>query len=99
MPPIAAPHVSSIGLGLSLRLAVPALILSVLISLILGVIAAIRQNGWIDHAITVFTLSTVSGAVFCVGIFAHSILCILFAWFPFLQFPCGRKGAFYWMKS
>ena len=39
-------------LGYSLRLAIPALIISVSLSIILGVVAATRPNGWIDTSVS-----------------------------------------------
>ena len=51
----------------SLRLAIPALLIAVVLSLVLGVIAAVRPNGWVDSAITVCTLTGVSVPAFISG--------------------------------
>ena len=59
----------------SLRLAIPALLIAVVLSLILGVIAAVRPNGWVDSAITVCTLTGVSVPAFISG----SLFILIFA--------------------
>ncbi len=85
-------------LGQSLRLAVPALLLSVVISLVLGVVAAIRRNGWIDHAITVFTLGAISVPAFVLG----SVLILIFAgwmrWLPSSSALAEGTGLLFWAK-
>ncbi len=83
-------------LGFSLRLAIPALILSVVISLALGVIAAIRPNGVVDTLITVLTLTGVSVPAFIMG----SIFILVFAawlgWFPSTSSLSTGSGFFHW---
>ncbi|MDA0997615.1 MAG: ABC transporter permease [Proteobacteria bacterium] len=83
-------------LGFSLRLAIPALILSVLISLVLGVVAAIRPNGVVDTMITVLTLTGVSVPAFIMG----SLFILVFAaglgWFPSTSSLSEGEGFFHW---
>ena len=83
-------------LGFSLRLAVPALILSVTLSLILGVIAAIRPNSFVDNAITVITLTGVSVPAFISG----SLFIVIFAawlnWLPSTSSLSEGEGLFHW---
>jgi peptide/nickel transport system permease protein len=83
-------------LGFSLRLAVPALILSVTLSLILGVIAAIRPNSFVDNAITVITLTGVSVPAFISG----SLFIVIFAawlnWLPSTSSLSEGEGFFHW---
>ena len=85
-------------LGYSLRLAVPALILAVSISLVLGVLAATRRNGVVDHAITVLTLGGVSIPAFVFG----SVLILVFAgwlrWLPTSSALLEGSGLGYWAK-
>jgi peptide/nickel transport system permease protein len=82
----------------SLRLAAPALVLAVAISLILGVTAAVRRNGWIDHAITFVTLSGVSMPAFVLG----SVLILVFAawlrWLPSSSALVEGQGLQFWVK-
>ena len=83
-------------LGFSLRLAVPALILSVTLSLFLGVIAAIRANSFVDNAITVITLTGVSVPAFISG----SLFIVIFAawlnWLPSTSSLSEGEGFFHW---
>lgn len=83
-------------LGYSLRLAVPALIIAVILSLILGVLAATRPNGWIDNLITVVTLTGVSVPAFVSG----SLFIVIFAswlqWFPSTSSLTEGEGFFHW---
>lgn len=85
-------------LGFSLRLAIPALLIAVVLSLVLGVIAAIRPNGIVDHAITVITLGGVSVPAFVSG----SILILIFAawlgWFPSSSSLSQGEGFWHWSK-
>jgi peptide/nickel transport system permease protein len=83
-------------LGYSLRLAIPALVIAVTLSLILGVVAATRPNGWIDHTITVVTLTGVSVPAFVSG----SLFIVIFAswlqWFPSTSSLTEGEGFFHW---
>lgn len=83
-------------LGYSLRLAIPALILSVTLSLILGVIAALRPNGVIDTTITIVTLTGVSVPAFVSG----SVFILVFAawlqWLPSTSSLTTGEGFFHW---
>ena len=91
--PLVAERVAS-----SLRLAIPALIIGVTLSLILGVIAATRRNGIVDHAITVFTLAGVSVPAFVIG----SVLILVFAgwlrWLPSSSALAEGQGPGYWIR-
>ena len=80
----------------SLRLAIPALIIAVTLSLVLGVIAAVRPNGWVDTAITVFTLAGVSVPAFISG----SVFILIFAawleWLPSTASLREGEGFLHW---
>ena len=80
----------------SLRLAVPALILSVTLSLVLGVVAATRPNGVLDNVITVITLTGVSVPAFISG----SLFILIFAawlnWLPSTSSLSEGEGFFHW---
>lgn len=85
-------------LGYSLRLAVPALVLAVAISLLLGVLAATRRNGFVDHVITVLTLGGVSIPAFVLG----ALLILVFAgwlrWLPSSSALVDGQGPAFWFK-
>src|SRR5207253_345614 len=83
-------------LGYSLRLAIPALVLGVTISLVLGIVAATRRNGIVDHLITMITLTGVSVPAFVLG----SVLILVFAgwlrWLPSSSALAEGSGPGYW---
>lgn len=83
-------------LGYSLRLAIPALILSVAISLVLGVIAAIRPNGIVDTLITVLTLTGVSVPAFIMGSLFILVFAAWLGWFPSTSSLTSGSGFFHW---
>jgi peptide/nickel transport system permease protein len=85
-------------LGYSLRLALPALAIAGLASVLLGVVAAARPNGPIDHAITAVTLTGVSLPAFVTG----SLLILVFAgwlrWLPSASALLQGEGLAFWMR-
>ena len=83
-------------LGFSLRLAIPALVISVSLSLVLGVIAAIKPNGFLDHAITVITLTGVSVPAFVSGSLFILIFAAWLQWFPSTSSLTEGEGFFHW---
>jgi peptide/nickel transport system permease protein len=85
-------------LGYSLRLAVPALLLAVSISLVLGVVAATRPNGFVDHAITAITLSGVSIPAFVSGAVLILIFAAWLGWFPSSSMLTQGEGFLFWAK-
>jgi len=85
-------------LGYSLRLALPALLLAVSISLVLGVLAAIRPNGVLDHAITVITLGGVSVPAFVSGAVLILIFAAWLGWFPSSSSLATGEGFLFWAK-
>jgi peptide/nickel transport system permease protein len=83
-------------LGFSLRLAIPALMLSVTISIILGVVAAIKPNSWVDNIITVVTLTGVSVPAFISGSVAIMIFASWLNWLPSTSSLSEGEGFFHW---
>jgi peptide/nickel transport system permease protein len=83
-------------LGFSLRLAIPALIISVSLSLILGVVAAIKPNGLVDNAITMITLTGVSVPAFVSGSLFILIFAAWLQWFPSTSSLSEGEGFFHW---
>lgn len=84
-------------LGYSLRLAIPALIIAVVLSLILGVIAAVRPNGFVDTAITVLTLTGVSVPTFVSGSLFILIFAAWLQWLPSTSSLSQGEGFFHWV--
>ena len=75
-----------IRLPLSLELALLATIVSVLISIPLGMLAAIRQDTWVDYVIRVVSIGGLAIPSFWVGILCILALVIFFGWGPPLEF-------------
>ncbi|HEX2623316.1 MAG TPA: ABC transporter permease [Phototrophicaceae bacterium] len=66
----------------SLRLGLLTLILSVPLSIALGVLAALRENSWVDSVISVFSLGVVGLPEFVTGIVLISVFALGLGWFP-----------------
>ncbi|MFN3889622.1 MAG: ABC transporter permease [Beijerinckiaceae bacterium] len=76
----------------SAELTLAALILSLSIAVPLGVLAAVRNDSWIDHATRVVTTMGVSLPVFFTGLLFVYVFYFLLGWSPA---PLGRLDVFY----
>jgi peptide/nickel transport system permease protein len=68
--------------ALSLQLAVMATVVAVLLAIPLGVLAAIRQDGWVDYAVRIFSIAGLATPSFWLGIVFILTLLIVFKWLP-----------------
>jgi peptide/nickel transport system permease protein len=75
-----------IRLPLSLEVAILATIVSVLLAIPLGMIAAVRQDTWVDYAIRIVSIGGQAIPSFWVGILVILFLVIYFGWGPPLEF-------------
>jgi peptide/nickel transport system permease protein len=75
-----------IRLPLSLEVAILATIVSVLLAIPLGMIAAVRQDTWVDYVIRVGSIGGQAIPSFWVGILVILFLVIYFGWGPPLEF-------------
>ena len=75
-----------IRLPLSLELALLASLVSVLIAIPLGMLAAVRQDTWVDYAVRVISIGGLAIPSFWVGILCILLLVIYFGWGPPLEF-------------
>lgn len=69
-------------LGNSARLAIMTLILCVPLAIGLGVLAALRENRWLDSLISVFSLAVVGLPEFVTGIILINVFALGLGWFP-----------------
>jgi peptide/nickel transport system permease protein len=76
----------------SAELTLVGLILSMLIAVPLGVLAAVRQGSWIDHTCRVVATAGVSLPVFFTGLLLVYVFYYLLGWAPA---PIGRLDVFY----
>jgi peptide/nickel transport system permease protein len=79
-----APIVEEIRLrfALSLQLAVMSTLIAVLLAVPLGVLAAIKQDTWIDYAVRIFSIAGLATPSFWLGIVFILGLLIIFKWLP-----------------
>ncbi len=75
-----------IRLPLSLELALLATVVSVIISIPLGMLAAARQDTWVDYVIRVVSIGGLAIPSFWIGILCILALVIYFGWGPPLEF-------------
>jgi peptide/nickel transport system permease protein len=75
-----------IRLPLSLELALLATLVSVIISIPLGMLAAVRQDTWVDYVVRVISIGGLAIPGFWVGILCILFLVIFFGWGPPLEF-------------
>jgi len=66
----------------TIELAVMAILLSVLIAVPLGILSAIRPDGWLDHGARIFTLVGIAIPNFLAAIFLILLLLVVFNWLP-----------------
>ena len=69
-------------LGNSMRLMLMTLLLAIPLSIVLGVIAALRENSWVDSAISIVSLSVVGLPEFVTGLVLVNTLALALHWFP-----------------
>ena len=75
-----------IRLPLTLEVAVTAITISTLLSIPLGVLAAIRQDTWVDYCIRVFSIGGLAIPSFWTGILLLLFLVLFFSWNPPIEF-------------
>jgi len=79
-----APIVQEIKLrfALSLQVAVMATVVATLLAIPLGVIAALKQDTWVDYAVRIFSIAGLATPSFWLGIIIILALLIVFRWLP-----------------
>jgi peptide/nickel transport system permease protein len=68
--------------ALSLQLALMATVVATLLAIPLGVLAALRQDSWVDYAIRIFSIAGLAMPSFWLGILLILGLLIVFRWLP-----------------
>jgi len=72
--------------ALSLELAIVASIIATLLAIPLGIIAAIKQDTWVDYAVRVFSIAGLAMPSFWLGILMILCMLIVFHWVPPMVF-------------
>jgi peptide/nickel transport system permease protein len=68
--------------ALSFQVAVMSTIVAVLLAIPLGVIAALKQDTWVDYAVRIFSIAGLATPSFWLGIVFILALLIIFKWLP-----------------
>ena len=68
--------------ALSLQLAIMATLVAVMLAIPLGVLAALKQDTWVDYAVRVFSIAGLAMPSFWLGIVFILGLLIVFRWLP-----------------
>ncbi|MBI2207302.1 MAG: ABC transporter permease [Candidatus Rokubacteria bacterium] len=68
--------------ALSMQVAVMATLIAVSLAIPLGVIAALKQDSWIDYAVRIFSIAGLATPSFWLGIVFILSLLIIFKWLP-----------------
>jgi peptide/nickel transport system permease protein len=72
--------------ALSLQLAIMATVVATLLAIPLGILAAVKQDTWIDYAVRVFSIAGLAMPSFWLGILLILTLLIVFHWLPPMVF-------------
>src|SRR6267143_5015130 len=68
--------------ALSLQVAIMATLVAVVLAIPLGVLAALRQDSWIDYAVRIFSIAGLACPSFWLGILMILTFLIVFKWLP-----------------
>jgi peptide/nickel transport system permease protein len=68
--------------ALSLQLAVMATMVATLLAIPLGILAAVKQDTWVDYAVRVFSIAGLAVPSFWLGILMILVMLIVFKWLP-----------------
>jgi peptide/nickel transport system permease protein len=88
--------------ALSLQLAIMATVVAVVLAIPLGVVAALKQDTWVDYAVRIFSIAGLATPSFWLGIVFILVLLIVFKWLPpmvytpFWQNPVQNLAQLIW---
>lgn len=85
-------------LGNSLRLGALVLAISIPLSILLGVLAALHQDNWLDSIISLFSLSVVGLPEFVTGIVLINLFAFGTGWFPATSFVSPSYDLGDWLR-
>src|SRR5690242_21656564 len=68
--------------ALSLQVAIMATIVAVILAIPLGVLAALKQDSWVDYAVRIFSIAGLAMPSFWLGIVMILLMLVIFKWLP-----------------
>jgi len=68
--------------ALSLQVAIMATIVAVILAIPLGVVAALKQDSWVDYAVRLFSIAGLAMPSFWLGIVLILLMLVIFKWLP-----------------
>src|SRR5580765_3023589 len=68
--------------ALSMQVAIMATVVAVLLAIPLGLLAALKQDTWIDYAVRLFSIAGLATPSFWLGIVMILVMLIVFKWLP-----------------
>jgi len=86
-------------LPVSLSIAIYALVLTLIFGIILGIIAALRQNTWVDQAVMTVALVGVSLPNFWLGLILIVVFAVELGWLPTAGYVDFREDFAGWLRS
>ncbi len=87
-------HEVGIRFELTLQLAIMALVISVILGIPLGMMAALKQDTWVDYSVRVFSIAGLATPSFWLGVLMILVLLIFFKWLPPMEFtPLWKNPA------
>jgi peptide/nickel transport system permease protein len=81
----------AIRFELSLQLSVMAMVLAVVLGIPLGMLAALRQDTWVDYVLRIFSIAGLAMPSFWLGVLIIMMLLIFFNWIPPMEFTSFWK--------
>jgi peptide/nickel transport system permease protein len=72
--------------ALSLQLAIMASTIATLLAIPLGILAAVKQDTWVDYAVRIFSIAGLATPSFWLGILMILTMLIVFKWIPPMMF-------------
>jgi hypothetical protein len=86
-------------LPVSISIALYALVLTLLVGILSGVLAALRQNSWVDQAVMTFALIGVSVPNFWLGLMLIVLFAVHLGWLPSGGYVDFRDDLFGWLQA
>jgi peptide/nickel transport system permease protein len=92
-------EIISSRLGITLTIAAAALLLSVILGVALGTIAALKADSWVDRTILTISALAWSAPAFWVAMVLVAVFAITYGWFPATGWTAFGDDPFQWFRG